>query len=188
MPPSSIQPESSFLDWRIVANQIETIFAEIGVAITVQDAAGRVMFANRKAAKLVDLATPTDLLEMKPRELQERYHLYDEDGKTMKWSDLPGRKALRTHTSCEAILCYRDKKTGEESWTSLKAVPIVTKQGKVEGVINMFHDITAFKHAEQRLKQRNKQLMGMLDQVLEADDLEESLRSRWRRPDLEGKL
>ena len=52
----------------------------LGEAVTVQDAAGRMVYANEAAARLVGSTTADELLAVPGIELAARFDIFDADG------------------------------------------------------------------------------------------------------------
>ena len=134
-------------------NQLEAIVQSSSDGITVQDAGGSLVFANDAAAQLTGFDTAEELLATPPAAILERFELLGEDGVTpLPWDELPGRRAGATGREVERLICYRIAATGDRRWSLVRATPVIGADGSVERVINLFHEITESRLAEERLR------------------------------------
>jgi PAS domain-containing protein len=58
--------------------------------VTVQDAAGRMVYANEAAARLLGGSSPEEVLRASPEELTSRFTITKADGTPVEMDDLPG--------------------------------------------------------------------------------------------------
>lgn len=138
---------------RTQKEQLEIILKSIADGITVQAPDGTLIYANNTAAKLVGYSSARELIETSPEEIIKQFELMDEDGNPFPIDKLPGRLALQGLKSYPTILRFRILKTGGEHWSVVKATPIFDEKKNVLFAINVFHDMTAFKYAEEKIKQ-----------------------------------
>ena len=119
--------------------------------ITVQDADGRLVYANEAAARMNGFASAEDFLAAPIDEVIARYTLIDESGAPLTREQLPGRRALRGEREPEAVVGFRV--TGEQRthWSIVQATAVL-RDGRVRYVINAFQDITPLKEIEDRLR------------------------------------
>ncbi len=140
-------------EMRTSRNQLEAIVQSSSDGITVQDAGGVLVFANDAAAQLTGFDTAEELLATPPTAILERFELLAEDGATpLAWDELPGRRAAATGREVERLICYRIAATGDRRWSLVRATPIMRADGSIERVINLFHEITESRLAEERLR------------------------------------
>ncbi len=114
--------------------------AELG--ITVQDAAGRLVYANTAGARTVGFASPEALLAAAPAEILARFDLFDFEGTPFPPERLPGRTALQGQVTNEVHLRFKIRGTKEERWSLVRAVPARDLGGQVIYAINFFRDVT----------------------------------------------
>jgi PAS domain S-box-containing protein len=131
--------------------RLRVILARVADGITVQDEHGRLVYANDAAARLTGFDTSDELLSTPVEDVLRRFEILSEDRKPFPLEHLPGRRVLETSESAEATLCYRIKATGEERWTIVQGTPVFSPDGTVLAV-NVFHDITERKRAEERAR------------------------------------
>lgn len=135
--------------WTGRAEDLELVLQFAGDPITVQDAQGRLVYANEAAARQVGFASAADFLAAPVDEILGRYDLIDEDGRPMAIENLPGRRALRGDPEPEAIVGFRIRGERTPRWSVVQATPVV-REGSVRFVINAFQDITRLKETEDR--------------------------------------
>ncbi len=132
--------------------------------ITIQDADGRVIYANDTAARACGFEVGTELVEASPEEIFRRFRLLDEDGQPIGREDLPGRIALGGEPSPEMLLCYHIKATDERRWAEIKATPIFDEDGAVAYAVNVIHDVTRLKRVEDELRQAKATLQDRVEE------------------------
>lgn len=137
--------------WAGSADDLEQVLRLAAGPITVQDASGRLVYANQAAARQVGFASAEEFLAAPIDEVVARYDLIDESGRPMPFDALPGRRALRGETEPAAIVGFRVKGDPIPRWSVIQATP-VTEDGHVRFVINAFQDITRLKDTEDRLR------------------------------------
>ncbi|HKS27433.1 MAG TPA: PAS domain S-box protein [Pyrinomonadaceae bacterium] len=130
-------------------DQIEIILKGVAESITAQDGAGNLIYANDAAARALGFSSARELLEHPVQEIMRRYELLDETGEPFTREMLPGRIALREGRHASATVCYRSRLTGEERWSFVQSTPVFDEQGQVRFAINIFHDITERRRADQ---------------------------------------
>jgi PAS domain S-box-containing protein len=147
-------------------DQLEAIFQGVSEGITVQDATGQLIYANEAAARLAGFDSAKSLLEAPAETRLAEFDILDGSGEPVAPEQLPGRVALRGTEAPETILCYRNRRTGEVQWSSVKASPVFDADGSVRFAINIFHDITEPRRAEEAqlfLSDAVQLLSGSLD-------------------------
>src|SRR5919109_906326 len=122
-------------------------------AVTVQDAAGRLVFANEAAARGLGLGDPS--IEGEAVEsLAARFEILDESGEPIAKERLPSRLALAGVATTGTILRIRRPGDGEERWAAATAWPVRDESGAVEYAVSVFTDITERRQREEALLQR----------------------------------
>ncbi|HEX8748597.1 MAG TPA: PAS domain S-box protein [Pyrinomonadaceae bacterium] len=130
-------------------DQIEIILRGVAESITAQDSEGNLIYANDAAARALGFESAKELLEHPVQEIMQKYELLDETGEQFKREELPGRIALRDGRPASATICYRSRATGEERWSFVQSTPVFDERGQVRFSINIFHDITERRRADQ---------------------------------------
>jgi PAS domain S-box-containing protein len=137
--------------------QLATILQGVADGITVQDASGSLVFVNDVAARLSGYPSAQAMQEAPVEEVVQRFELLDEAGDPLPPANLPGRRALRGEETGQIVVRFRVRATGEERWSTLQATPIRDEHGRVQFAINIFHDVTEQRRAEQALHERARQ-------------------------------
>jgi PAS domain S-box-containing protein len=122
--------------------QLEAMLTAVGDGVTATDRQGRFVYANAAAARVLGFETVEALLALPPGELLARYELSDEHGAPFPPTELPSRYALQGLERPWTKLRFRRRSSGEERWALLKASPIRDAEGRVQMVLNIWHDVT----------------------------------------------
>lgn len=140
--------------------ELQVTLESIGDAVISTDAEGRVVFMNAVAQELMGWS----LSEARQQPLRRFFALYNED--TGEAIPDPVSRVLQTgeivafshHTS----LCARDgPRIPIEDYTA----PIKDEQGKVRGAVLVLQDVTARRHAERALHEREQQLQAAVERL-----------------------
>ena len=126
--------------------------------ITIQDATGRVVYANLAAARLTGYASVAEFLDADPADRVGHWEMLTEEGQPFPVDDLPGRRALLGEPEAEAVLRVRDLRTGTEFWSLVKATATFDEEGHARYAINLFRDITGHKEAEAAARRKADQM------------------------------
>ncbi len=132
--------------------QLQAILGGVADAVTAQDASGQLVYANDAAARQVGLERAEELLAADPRDVLDGYELIAADGAPFPYADLPGRRALNGEDPEPTLVRYRNRVTGEERWSQIKATAIRNETGEVVLAINVVEDVT--EQRERELGQR----------------------------------
>jgi signal transduction histidine kinase len=127
--------------------EIERVIRNLADGVTVQDATGRLVWANEAAARACLAASVEELLSTPVAEIFGRFELIDEHGQPFDVERLPGRLALQGKEAPETLIGVRPKGSAQSSWSLLKATALRSDDGKVQWVINVFHDVTELRQA-----------------------------------------
>lgn len=136
--------------------ELVTIGAADG--ITIQDAEGKVVYANLAAARISGYGSVGEFLAADPRERLAHWVMLNEDGEPFPVDELPGRRVLAGEPEAEAVLRVRDRRDGHEFWSIVKATATFDAQGRVRYAINLFRDITGQKEAERSAQRKATQM------------------------------
>ncbi len=156
------------------ADEVEAILRGVGSAITVQDTTGSLVFANDAAARMLRMPSADAVLESSPQMIVERFEIRDEDRNPLPLEELPGRKAMAGERPPDRVVFFRDRETGEERWSIVKATPIFDEDERVSMVVNIFDDITDQKRSElseRLLSEASRLLSGSLDYETTLDNV-----------------
>lgn len=134
---------------RQALDQMEIIFQGVADGITVQDLSGKLVYVNEAAARTTGYSSVADFLAASPQEATSRFEMWDEQGQPFPVLKLPGRLALQDEHEASAVIRFRLRLTGEDHWSIVRARPIFDEQGQVKFAVNIFHEITERKKAEE---------------------------------------
>lgn len=134
--------------------------------ITIQDATGRLIYANDAAGRMSGFPNGAALQAASPEAVLSAFEILDEEGAPLPVDKLSGRRALRGETEPEAIVRFRRAHSPEEHWSLVRATPLMDEDGSVQLVVNVFVDITAQRRrdvAQRLLDQASHELARSLD-------------------------
>lgn len=137
--------------WSGSADDLKGILRLAADPITVQDASGRLVYANEAAARQVGFATAEEMLATPIAELTGRFVLLDEENRPLPADALPGMRALRGEVEPAAIVGFRVGGEAGIRWSIVQAIPVMI-DGAVGFVVNAFQDVTRLKRTDDRLR------------------------------------
>lgn len=147
--------------------ELGAILDGVADGITVQDAGGRLVHANEAAARAIGFSSARELLSTPVGEVLARFEILDEEGRPFPFEELPGRLALEGKEAPGRTLRYRDRETGDERWSLVRATPLRGPDGQVRHAINIFQDIT-----EERWSRQSSKLLAEISEELLARSLD----------------
>jgi PAS domain S-box-containing protein len=127
--------------------RLERILAALAEAVTVQDASGRIVYANEAAARLLGAGTPEEVLRASPEELTSRFTITKADGTPVEMDDLPGFRLLAGRDAPPLLTRSVHRATGREWWLLTKAT-LLDDDGPL--AVNIIEDVTAATNAARR--------------------------------------
>jgi signal transduction histidine kinase len=130
--------------------KLRSVLGAVADGITVQDADGRLIYANGPAAELSGFASADELLRASPEQILQRFDLFGADGQPFPPAELPGRLALRGEASPECSIRFRVRATGEERWALVRANPVYLAGAAAPFAVNAFRDVTEQREDERR--------------------------------------
>ncbi|WP_226481989.1 PAS domain S-box protein [Natrinema amylolyticum] len=142
--------------------QTETLLQTAPVAISVEDADGETVLANRHAQTALGLDDREPLGET---ELLAERTVVDADGDPIAPDDGPSARVRDTGEPVSDEVLAIEGPSGERTWFSVTAVPVFGADGELERVISAGEDITALKEHERRLERRKRELETELSEI-----------------------
>lgn len=146
-------------------DELESILRSVPDGVTAQAPDGRLLYANDAALRTFRMSDLDEVLSTPPQRILERFDVFDEAGAPFAPERLPGRRALGGEDAPAEVVRFRDRESGEERWSIVKATPVFDK-GQVVMAINVFEDISEQKLAELRqryLSEASRALASTLD-------------------------
>src|SRR3954468_17436068 len=144
---------------------LETIVGALGDGITVQEASGRLVYANDQAAQTLGFADAGELLVASAEEIRSRYELIDDYGRPIDAEELPGRRALVHGVADQRLVRFRIR-GGPERVSLVRATPILGEDGRATACVNVFRDVTERQQANEGMRllaETGALLAGSLD-------------------------
>src|SRR5215216_4119329 len=144
-----------------IAHDLSAVLDLMVDSVTVQDASGRLIYANSAAARQLGFATTDELLASDPASWGERYTVHDEHGAPFPRNQLPGRIVLAGQDAPDVLLQYHDRAIGEDRWAEAHAAPLIAADG-TRLAVNVVRDVTDRVRAETALREREARLRAVL--------------------------
>jgi PAS domain S-box-containing protein len=150
-------------------SELESLEAQRGAAlgslaeaVTMQDARGRLVYANEAAARSLGFASARVLLATPAREIVDAFESFNEDGSPLRLDQLPGRRVLAGETPEPLLVRAIHRTTGAERWRVVKATAVPDQRGRPRLAVNVIEDVTEAKRAElvQRFLARAGELLS----------------------------
>jgi PAS domain S-box-containing protein len=129
-------------------NQILSVLHAIADGIIVQNAYGKLIFANQAAATLMGFDNPQELINTSTEEILDRFEIQDEFGQPLNTEWLPGPLALKGEPEPSSMIRYRTDGASTYRWASVKARSVLDGEGQVTMVVSLIQDITETKWVE----------------------------------------
>jgi PAS domain S-box-containing protein len=150
--------------------QLELTFANVPAAIFLYGKNKDLLFANERAAHLLDYKNVEELLEQKNyvtimNKAGENFYVLNEDDKIFEIDDLPTSIALESNKPIERIFSLQNKQSGEKKWLLNKSAPIIDADGNISMVLTTSTDITAQKLAEETIRNSEKRFRSLADEA-----------------------
>jgi PAS domain S-box-containing protein len=120
----------------------DTVFQSMSDGVTVQDAEGRVVFANDAAAHLLGYAAGDMLAGQLAADVYAKLDPRDEEALATPPPTLPDARALAGEPSPEKLISYRLPDSGAERWALVRARAIRNEAGNVVLTVSALHDLT----------------------------------------------
>jgi PAS domain S-box-containing protein len=133
-------------------DELASILRNLGDGITVQGPDGSLVYANDAAARLCGIGSAEEMLALTGAELLGRFEILDEDRRLLPVERLPNRRAFVDRSPHEAVLGYRILPGVEERWSIVRSTPILDDDGELRLLVNVFHDVTEERLAEERIR------------------------------------
>jgi PAS domain S-box-containing protein len=147
-------------------DQLDAILRGVEDAILVQTPEGLPVYVNDAAARMVGFPSADALMRKPPKEVLKRFVISDEEGRPVRFDDLPISEAFRGVRPHSKVLRIQVPTTREERWILNKASPIFSNKGEVTHAVTIATDITETMRNEQALRflnEASRKLNGSLD-------------------------
>lgn len=118
--------------------------------VIAQDSSDQLIYVNDAIAHMSGYESAEAMSTVTITELTSRLKIIDEHGHLLTITQLPGYTALSGQQVPEHEFRYFNSKTGEPSWLTLKAQPVLSPTGNVQFSVSIIRDITQRKQLESR--------------------------------------
>ncbi len=152
--------------YRALSARLEITLEGVADGITVQDATGKLVFANSAAAVLWGYPSARELAATPLLERLARFELWDESGRSYSAEQLPGWRVVNGEPSASAVLRVREKETGRQWWSHVRSTAVTDPDGQTSMAVNIWHDITAERRQDEHdhyLNEATAKLASSLD-------------------------
>jgi PAS domain S-box-containing protein len=137
--------------YRHLSERLDAVLEGVEDAITMQEASGKLAFANTAAARLAGYTTPAEMTAAPPSEFPRRFDLFDTNGNPLPYERVPGRRALASGKAESELIRVREAATGRSWWSAIRARPMLGTGGKPEAVVSIWRDVTEQRRREELL-------------------------------------
>jgi signal transduction histidine kinase len=132
------------------------IMDAVADGITVQQADGRLIYANAQAARASGFESPAAMVATGNAQILDRFELLDEARRPIEPSSLPGAVALRSGGAASRLVGYRDRASGDVRWATVTATLVGGHDGATRYVVNAVSDVTPRVGIEDELRVREQ--------------------------------
>jgi PAS domain S-box-containing protein len=145
---------------------LETAMQQVADGVIVVDRAGRFLFWNGAARKILGM----DPLDVPPREWSSAYGCFLPDKVTPYPPDqLPLARAMRGEHVREAEVFIRHPHERGGTWISVNSAPLLDERGEPSGGVIVFRDVTAHRRSGEVVRLLSKAVERTTDAVFITD-------------------
>jgi PAS domain S-box-containing protein len=143
-----------------LASEREAILSQLGEAVILADAEGKLTFVNEAAEQLHGVR----LLGVGPDDYSATYHLLTEDGLPYPSHELPLARAVRGETVSQARWRVR-RPDGSVALAVGSAKPLLSPEGRQVGAVLTARDETERDRAERQVRENEARLRAVTDNL-----------------------
>lgn len=137
---------------------LKSILDSMGEGVVVVDERGKLLFINPAAEQILGLSSTSEFLKRWTASWTEPDGLFLADGITpYPAQELPLVRAMRGEAVDTAEMYVRSTQSQAGIWLRVTARPIRSDQGKPQGGVAVFHNITTIRQTEEALRRSEAQ-------------------------------
>ena len=153
---------------RKTKEQLELTFANVPAAIFLYGNNKEIMFANNRAAKMLNYENVDEMLINKDfdtlmQEAGKNFYVVDENNEPITRENLPTANALKSGELGEKVFSMQKKSGGLKNWYINKSSPILDDEGNILMVLTTSTDITIQKVAEESIRESENRFRVLAD-------------------------
>ena len=114
--------------------RLQTLLRELPAGVVMRDRAGRLLYSNPEAERLLGTPIPTSMTGAEP--IYGTMH--HPDGRPFPFEDLPGPRAIRRNETVRDVELLVERADGATSLLSASAAPVHDADGQVAALISVF--------------------------------------------------
>jgi two-component system sensor histidine kinase UhpB len=139
---------------------VQSILHSMGDGVVVTDAEGHLILANPAIERIIGFSP----MDMSPQDWTKRIGMFLGDGATpFPVSEWPLLRALRGEQVDWAEICLRPAIGEPGRWVSVNAQAIKSPDGRLQGAVAVFHDITWLKRAQEALYESEHRFRSLVE-------------------------
>ena len=155
--PPAAEPTGTGLPFNLSVADLIGALGKTGEGLLIRDAAGRRIWCNDQAAGHFGFTSAEAFLRVIPEDAQDRYDLFNEEGRPLDPTALPGPRAAAGEHPPPVLLRLRDS-SGRQGWSEVRARPLVGPDGVVLGALSVTRDVTQEQQLFQALRESQRRL------------------------------
>jgi PAS domain S-box-containing protein len=137
---------------RDAVDQREAVLDALDVGVTMQDAKGRLIYANSAAATLSGFASAAEFLATPVPEVLERFEMLDADGEPLAPDRMPNRRLMAGREPEDTLVRFRVRGRSKTRFSRVGARAVNGVDGSLRFIVNTFRDITDKREQEEALR------------------------------------
>jgi PAS domain S-box-containing protein len=135
---------------QLAKEQLEAMLKTIDDGIILQDATGKIIYANQTTAILYGYQSVDELLQAPALFYEKQFEVTDERSEPFPVARFPGRRVIAGESPVQVTVRIRNKRNAEVRWLMITSTAVMDSNGRPWAAMSVLHDITQFKEQEQR--------------------------------------
>ncbi len=128
--------------------EVTDILDGLAAAVTILRPGEGFVYANQAAAEAMDMASPQELLDATPEQIDAGWLTFDEDGRPVSADRWPSRRILTGARTAEPLTIRTiNRRTGREYWRTVRTRGVFDDDGTLTMTVTMIEDVTQMRRA-----------------------------------------